>query len=168
MIVATTGTASTYVVPKMLVRPWDRTEHDEDWYGFVEAQSRGLLIAAGQHRVIPVVLPTRFTAISRQEITVELSDQHPIRRAIAENPTVLLSVASDRAQCESCEGRSTANPVYASGRVHASGPVQTRCAGDVQLVAAAAVGRHHGGGEPSDACTLVLRVGPVRARFTHR
>jgi transcriptional regulator len=78
----------------MLVHPWDASEDDDEWRAFVCAQAFGQLIAAGHKRDVPVVVPTQYV-LDGDEVVLHLARPNPVWEAIAENPTVLLSVAGD-------------------------------------------------------------------------
>ncbi len=77
----------------VLIHTWDAGT-DEEWRAFVFAQRFGHLIAAGRERDVPVVVPTQFV-LRDDEIVLHLARPNPIWAAIAENSTVLLSVAGD-------------------------------------------------------------------------
>ena len=77
----------------MLIHPWDRGADDE-WRAFVTATGFGHLVAAGRGRDVPVVVPTQFV-LDGDDVVLHLARPNPIWAAIAENPTVLLSVAGD-------------------------------------------------------------------------
>ena len=78
----------------MLIHRWDTPVDDDEWRAFVEANAFGHLVAAGTGRDVPVVVPTQFL-LTGDEIVLHLARANPIWAAIAENPTVLLSVAGD-------------------------------------------------------------------------
>jgi len=79
----------------MLIHPWDTSGSDQEWVDFVRAQGFGHLVAIGREREVPVVVPTQFALLSPQEVLLHLARPNPIWAALAENPTVLLSVAGD-------------------------------------------------------------------------
>ena len=78
----------------MLIHPWDAGSRDEA-LAFVRDQGFGQLIAAGTGREVPVVVPTQFLLADDSTVLLHLARPNPIWRAIAENPTVLLSLAGD-------------------------------------------------------------------------
>jgi transcriptional regulator len=81
----------------VLIHPRDDVLDEDEWRTFVLAQGFGHLVAGGgPARTVPVVVPTQFT-LSDDARTVELHLQstNPIFEALAEEPTVLLSVAGD-------------------------------------------------------------------------
>jgi transcriptional regulator len=79
----------------MLIHPWDAGRSEAEWVAFVRTQGFGHLVAAGRDRDVPVVVPTQFALISPAEVVLHLARPNPLWSALAENPTVLLSVAGD-------------------------------------------------------------------------
>ena len=79
----------------MLIHPWDEGHSDEEWQAFVRGQGFGHLVAGGRDREVPIVVPTQFALVSRDEVVLHLARPNPIWDAVAENPTVLLSIAGD-------------------------------------------------------------------------
>ncbi len=76
------------------VSPADRALDDDEWRRFVDGQRFGHLVAAGRDRPVPVVVPTQFV-LDGDEVLVHLVATNPLLAAVAERPTVLLSVAGD-------------------------------------------------------------------------
>jgi transcriptional regulator len=79
----------------VLIHPWDAGTSEAEWTDFVRRQSFGHLIAAGRGRDVPVVVPTQFSLVAPDEVVLHLARPNPIWAALDENPTVVLSVASD-------------------------------------------------------------------------
>jgi transcriptional regulator len=79
----------------MLIHPWDAGAGEAEWVDFVRAQGFGHLVAAGRDRDVPVVVPTQFALADPQTVLLHLARPNPIWPALAENPTVVLSVAGD-------------------------------------------------------------------------
>ncbi|MDT4982223.1 MAG: transcriptional regulator [Pseudonocardiales bacterium] len=100
----------------MLIHPWDAGGSDEEWVDFVRGtggthSSRdggtpagggiaagggfGHLVASGRDRDVPVVVPTQFALVSADLVLLHLARPNPIWSALAENPSVLLSIAGD-------------------------------------------------------------------------
>jgi transcriptional regulator len=79
----------------MLIHPWDAGAGEDEWGDFVRAQGFGHLVAAGRDRDVPVVVPTQFALADPQTVLLHLARPNPIWPAVAENPTVVLSVAGD-------------------------------------------------------------------------
>ena len=78
----------------MLIHPWDTAHDEKQWRDFVHAQGFGHLVAAGAGRAVPVVVPTQF-ALDGDQILLHLARPNPIWKALAENPSVVLSIAGD-------------------------------------------------------------------------
>ncbi len=78
----------------MLIHPHDSAPDPQAWRRFAIAQGFGHLVAAGNGREVPVVVPTQFV-LGDDEVVLHLAKPNPILAAIAENPTVLLSIAGD-------------------------------------------------------------------------
>ncbi len=79
----------------MLIHPWDAGASSDEWVAFVRAQGFGHLVAAGRGRDVPVVVPTQFSLVDVDEVVLHLARPNPIWAALAENPTVVLSIAGD-------------------------------------------------------------------------
>lgn len=79
----------------MLIHPHDDTLGEDEWRTFLLAQGFGHLVAGGgPERTVPVVVPTQFS-LDAEIVQLHLHKDNPIWPAIAENPTVVLSVAGD-------------------------------------------------------------------------
>lgn len=84
----------------MLVHPWDSPIDPGEVVAFVRAQGFGHLIAPGR-RDVPVVVPTQYVVDDGEgdggipDVLLHLARPNPIWSALAESPTVLLSVAGD-------------------------------------------------------------------------
>lgn len=76
-----------------IARP-DASFGPEEWRPFVEAQGFGHLVAPGRDRPVPAVVPTQFV-LAGDEVLLHLAAPNPVLSAVAENPSVLLSVAGD-------------------------------------------------------------------------
>ncbi|MDT4978087.1 MAG: transcriptional regulator [Pseudonocardiales bacterium] len=100
----------------MLIHPWDAGGSDEEWVDFVRGTGGthsspdggtsagggiaagggfGHLVASGRDRDVPVVVPTQFALVSADLVLLHLARPNPIWAALAENPSVLLSIAGD-------------------------------------------------------------------------
>ncbi|MDT4959381.1 MAG: transcriptional regulator [Pseudonocardiales bacterium] len=102
----------------MLIHPWDAGGSDEEWVDFVRGTGGtpanggvvgggvagggiaagggfGHLVASGRDRDVPVVVPTQFALVSADLVLLHLARPNPIWSALAENPSVLLSIAGD-------------------------------------------------------------------------
>jgi transcriptional regulator len=79
----------------VLVHPWDASTDATEARDFLRTQGFGQLIAAGQGRAVPVVVPTQYVLDGDTSVLLHLARANPIWAAIEENPTVLLAVAGD-------------------------------------------------------------------------
>jgi transcriptional regulator len=80
----------------MLVHPWDAAQDDREWRDWLLAgRDFGTLVAAGRGRDVPVVVPTHFVFDGDRTVLLHLARPNPVWSAVAENPTVLLSVVGD-------------------------------------------------------------------------
>ena len=61
----------------------------------LDGRDFGTLVAAGRDRDVPVVVPTHFVYDGDRTVLLHLARPNPIWVALAERPTVLLSVAGD-------------------------------------------------------------------------
>ena len=82
----------------MLVHPWDAPVDTAEVVAFLRAQGFGHLVVPGR-REVPVVVPTQFVLddgdAEMPDVLLHLARPNPIWAALAERPTVLLSVAGD-------------------------------------------------------------------------
>lgn len=85
----------------MLVHPWDAPADAGEVVAFVRAQGFGHLVVPGR-RELPVVVPTQFVLDGGNadegvlpDVLLHLARPNPVWAALAESPTVLLSVAGD-------------------------------------------------------------------------
>ena len=83
----------------MLVHPWDAPADAAEVVAFVRAQGFGHLIVPGA-RDVPVVVPTQYVLDDEvdapiPDVLLHLARPNPVWSALAERPTVLLSVAGD-------------------------------------------------------------------------
>ena len=72
----------------------DGTDDEPRWRAFVEAQGFGHLVAPGQDRDVPVVVPTQFL-LDGDMIRLHLAAKNPLLTAVGENAKVVMSVAGD-------------------------------------------------------------------------
>jgi transcriptional regulator len=83
----------------VLIHPWDEPLTGEDPLAFVRRTAFGHLVAPGR-REVPVVVPTQYvvgetTAEPFPDVLLHLARPNPIWAALAESPTVVLSVAGE-------------------------------------------------------------------------
>lgn len=78
----------------MLVHPWDSAVDEDEWRAFLAAQGFGHLVASGERRDFPVVVPTQY-AIAGDVVLIHLARPNPVWKPLEERPAALLSVAGD-------------------------------------------------------------------------
>ena len=84
----------------MLIHPWDEPPADGDALAFVRRTAFGHLVAPGR-REIPVVVPTQYVVdeaaagAAFPDVLLHLARPNPVWDALAESPTVVLSVAGE-------------------------------------------------------------------------
>jgi len=83
----------------VLIHPWDEPPAGEDALAFVRRTAFGHLVAPG-HREVPVVVPTQYVvgatpAEPFPDVLLHLARPNPVWAALAESPTVVLSVAGE-------------------------------------------------------------------------
>jgi transcriptional regulator len=87
----------------MFIAPVDATLGEDEWRAFVESHAFGHLVApGGRERDLPVVVPTQFVLETHTDthphvhtVWLHLVRANPVFAALAENPSVLVSVAGD-------------------------------------------------------------------------
>ena len=83
----------------MLVHPWDAPLDPSETWEFVRSQGFGHLVAPGRDRELPVVVPTQYLVVAEEDeppvVVLHLARPNPVWAAVAENPTVMVSVAGD-------------------------------------------------------------------------
>ena len=79
----------------MLVHPWDAPLDDEEWRSWLLRHDFGQLIAPGDGRDLPVVVPTHFLYDGSTTIRLHLAKPNPVWAALAERPRALLTVVDD-------------------------------------------------------------------------
>lgn len=94
----------------MLVHPWDAPLDDAEWREWLGRNDFGQLIAAGRGRDVPVVVPTHFRYDGATAVELHLARPNPVWDAIAENPTVLLTVIGDYVYVPSTWGAAPGTP----------------------------------------------------------
>ncbi len=79
-----------------MVHPWDAVT-DERWRAWLaDGHDFGTLIVAGRERQVPVVVPTHFVFRPDPDtVLLHLARPNPVWAALAENPTVVLSVIGE-------------------------------------------------------------------------
>lgn len=79
----------------MLIRPHDAPQDDErEWRDLVAQNPFGTLIAPGDHRELPVVVPTHVHFDGDRTIRIHLARPNPVWQALFENPRCLFVVTA--------------------------------------------------------------------------
>lgn len=132
----------------MLVHPWDAPLNPSETWEFVRSQGFGHLVAPGRDRELPVVVPTQFLVVADEgappAVVLHLARPNPVWAAVAENPTVMLSVAGDWAYVPSAwkavgdEDPSLGIPTtyYAAAQLIGTATVATDDAGKLDILRA--------------------------------
>ena len=81
----------------MLVHPWDAPVDDEEWRGWLRRHDFGQLIAPGDGRELPVVVPTHFLYDGATTVRLHLARPNPVWPLLAERPRAMLTVVDDYA-----------------------------------------------------------------------
>jgi transcriptional regulator len=79
----------------VLVHPWDAPLDDEEWRGWLLRHDFGQLIAPGDGRDLPVVVPTHFLYDGATTVRLHLAKPNPVWAALRERPRALLTVVGD-------------------------------------------------------------------------
>lgn len=79
----------------MLVHPWDAPLDDSEWREWLAGHDFGQLIAAGEGRDVPIVVPTHFLFDGDRTVRLHLARPNPVWAALQERPRVLLTVIDD-------------------------------------------------------------------------
>jgi transcriptional regulator len=172
----------------VLVHPWDAPLDDEEWRSWLLRHDFGQLIAPGDGRDLPVVVPTHFLYDGATSVRLHLAKPNPVWAALAERPRVLLTVVDDYAYVPSAWQAVPGTPTELGVPTSYYATVQLSC--DVEVIddpdAKAAILRgqlaHHepdGGYLEPDVVHehfrrrlpgirgLVLTVTSVRAKFKY-
>ncbi|MEO8632186.1 MAG: FMN-binding negative transcriptional regulator [Chloroflexota bacterium] len=76
----------------MLIHRHDEPLSDEEWRAFLGDHDFGELIAPGDGRDLPIVVPTHFIYDGDKTVLLHLAKPNPVWEALAERPRALLSV----------------------------------------------------------------------------
>ncbi|HEV7654023.1 MAG TPA: FMN-binding negative transcriptional regulator [Mycobacteriales bacterium] len=79
----------------MLVHPWDAPIDDSEWRDWLSRHDFGQLIAPGDGRDLPIVVPTHFLYDGATTIRLHLARPNPVWAALRERPRALLTVVDD-------------------------------------------------------------------------
>jgi transcriptional regulator len=115
----------------VLVHPWDAPLDDTEWREWLSRNDFGQVIAAGRERDVPVVVPTHFRFDGATTVETHLARPNPVWPAIAENPTVLLTVIGDYVYVPSTWGAAPGTPSELGIATSYYATVQLTCAATV-------------------------------------
>ena len=76
----------------MLIHRHDAALSDDEWHAFLADHDFGELIAPGNARDLPIVVPAHFIYDGDKTVLLHLARPNPIWEALAERPRALLSV----------------------------------------------------------------------------
>ena len=76
----------------MLIHAHDAPLGEDEWRAFLATHDFGELIAPGQGRDLPIVVPTHFVWDGANEVVLHLARPNPVWAALDERPRALLSV----------------------------------------------------------------------------
>ena len=79
----------------MLVHPWDAPLDDEEWRSWLLRHDFGQLIAPGDRRDLPIVVPSHFLYDGATSVRLHLAKPNPVWAALAERRRALLTVVDD-------------------------------------------------------------------------
>lgn len=116
----------------MLVHPWDAPLDDAEWRAFLLRHDFGQLVAPGDGRELPVVVPTHFLYDGLTTVRLHLARPNPVWAALAERPRGLLTVVDDYAYVPSDWQAAPGTPPELGIPTSYYATVQLSC--DVQVV----------------------------------
>jgi len=79
----------------VLVHPWDAPLDDEEWRSWLLRHDFGQLIAPGDGRDLPIVVPTHFLYDGSTSVRLHLAKPNPVWAALSERSRALLTVVDD-------------------------------------------------------------------------
>jgi transcriptional regulator len=79
----------------MLVHPWDAPLDDGEWRSWLLRHDFGQLIAPGDGRDLPIVVPTHFHYDGATTVRLHLAKPNPVWAPLEERPRALLTVVDD-------------------------------------------------------------------------
>lgn len=94
----------------MLVHPWDAPIEDAEWRDWLSRHDFGQLIAPGEGRDLPVVVPTHFIFDGDRTVRLHLARPNPVWAALAERARALLTVVDDYTYVPSAWGAEPGSP----------------------------------------------------------
>jgi transcriptional regulator len=116
----------------VLVHPWDAPLDDEEWRGWLLRHDFGQLIAPGDGRDLPVVVPTHFLYDGATTVRLHLAKPNPVWAALAERPRALLTVVDDYTYVPTAWQAAPGTPAELGVPTSYYATVQLSC--DVQVV----------------------------------
>jgi transcriptional regulator len=94
----------------VLVHPWDAPLDDDEWRSWLLRHDFGQLIAPGDGREFPVVVPTHFLYDGDGTVRLHLAKPNPVWTPLAERPRALLTVVDDYTYVPSGWGAAPGTP----------------------------------------------------------
>jgi transcriptional regulator len=116
----------------VLVHPWDAPLDDAEWRDWLRRHDFGQLIAPGDGRDVPVVVPTHFLYDGDRTVRLHLARPNPVWAALAERPRAVLTVVDDYTYVPSAWGAEPGSPPELGIPTSYYATVQLSC--DVRVV----------------------------------
>jgi transcriptional regulator len=116
----------------VLVHPWDAPLDDAEWRHWLRRHDFGQLIAPGDGRDVPVVVPTHFLYDGDRTVRLHLARPNSVWAALAERPRALLTVVDDYTYVPSAWGAEPGSPPELGIPTSYYATVQLSC--DVRVV----------------------------------
>jgi transcriptional regulator len=116
----------------VLVHPWDAPLADAEWREWLCRHDFGQLIAPGDGRDLPIVVPTHFLYNGDRTVRLHLARPNPVWAALTERPRALLTVADDYTYVPSAWGAEPGTPPELGVPTSYYATVQLSC--DVRIV----------------------------------
>jgi transcriptional regulator len=116
----------------VLVHPWDAPLDDDEWRGWLLRHDFGQLVAPGDGRDLPVVVPTHFLYDGATTVRLHLATPNPVWAPLAERPRALLTVVDDYTYVPSAWQAAPGTPAELGVPTSYYATVQLSC--DVEVV----------------------------------
>jgi transcriptional regulator len=116
----------------VLVHPWDAPLDDEEWRSWLLRHDFGQLIAPGDGRDLPIVVPTHFLYDGATSVRLLLAKPNPVWAALSERPRALLTVVDDYTYVPSAWQAAPGTPIELGVPTSYYATVQLSC--DVEVV----------------------------------
>jgi transcriptional regulator len=117
----------------MLVHPWDAPLDDGEWRSWLLRHDFGQLIAPGDGRDLPIVVPTHFHYDGATTVRLHLAKPNPVWAPLEERPRALLTVVDDYTYVPSAWQAAPGTPTELGVPTSYYATVQLSC--DVAVVA---------------------------------